>query len=179
MAGTAAERQESGVVKAINDAFRKNKSNPFTVSAGNTKINNVVGAKKFSGRQATGSEPYTDVILQLKNKKDVNLSLKGEAAPSLAGGGLRGLELIVPGIANRFMKAAYDKLIEMGLKAGDKVPTTEITAAFESTVCSCRVTVAEVTVPQIFDTTTLYFVPEAGSTVLVLVIVKLAVVTPE
>ena len=122
MAGTAAERQESGVVKAINDAFRKNKRNPFTVAAGNTKINNVVGAKKFPGRQATGSEPYTDVILQLKNKKDVNLSLKGEAAPSLAGGGLRGLELIVPGIANRFMKAAYDKLIEMGLKAGDKVP---------------------------------------------------------
>ena len=122
MAGTAAERQESGVVKAINDAFRKNKRNPFTVAAGKTKINNVVGAKKFGGRQATGSEPYTDVILQLKNKKDVNLSLKGEAAPSLAGGGLRGLELIVPGIANRFMKAAYDKLIEMGLKAGDKVP---------------------------------------------------------
>lgn len=122
MAGAAAERQENGVVEAVKKAVKKNKNNPITVDAGGVKITNVDNAKKYTGRQASGSEPYTDVIFEKKNGKDVNLSLKGEAAPSLAGGGMRGLEAIVPGIAGRFMKAALDALLEQGLKAGDKVP---------------------------------------------------------
>ena len=122
MAGISAERQETGFVKAVTDAVKKNKNNPITVMAGKTKIENVIGAKKYTGRQASGSEPYTDVILIRKNKKDVNLSLKGEAAPSLAGGGLRGLEAILPGIASRFMRAAFKKLVSEGIKDGDKVP---------------------------------------------------------
>jgi hypothetical protein len=122
MAGAAAERQENGVVEAVKKAVKKNKNNPITVEAGGVKITNVDNAKKYTGRQASGSEPYTDVIFERKNGKGVNLSLKGEAAPSLAGGGLRGLEAIVPGIAGRFMKAALDALLEQGLKAGDKVP---------------------------------------------------------
>lgn len=122
MAGESAERQETGVVQAVNKAVRANKNKPITVVAGETRITNVDAARKYTGRQASGSEPYTDVILDTKNGKAVNLSLKGEAAPSLAGGGLRGLEAIVPGLASRFMKAALDKLLEMGLKKGDKVP---------------------------------------------------------
>lgn len=122
MAGASAERQETGVVNAVNSAVKKNKNNPITVNAGGVKISNVIRARKYTGRQASGSEPYTDVILELKNKKNINLSLKGEAAPSLAGGGLRGLEAIIPGITSKFMNAAYDQLIENGLKAGDKVP---------------------------------------------------------
>lgn len=124
MAGISAERQETGFVDAVNKAVQKNKKNPITIQAGKTKIDNVIGAKKYSGRQASGSEPYTDVILTRKNKKDVNLSLKGEAAPSLAGGGLRGLEAILPGITSKFMKAVLKKLLSLGLKAGDKVPDT-------------------------------------------------------
>lgn len=122
MAGAAAERQETGVVNAINSAVKKNKNQPITIIAGATKIGNISGAKKYKGRQESGSEPYTDVILNTKNKKDINLSLKGEAAPSLAGGGMRGLEAIVPGIAGRFMKAVHKELLKMGLEAGDKVP---------------------------------------------------------
>lgn len=122
MAGASAERQETGFVKAVNDAVSKNKKKPITVMAGRVKIDNVVGAKKYNGRQASGSEPYTDVILLRKNKKDVNLSLKGEAAPSLAGGGLRGLEAILPGLASKFMRTAFKKLVSEGLQEGDKVP---------------------------------------------------------
>ncbi|MEX0596454.1 MAG: hypothetical protein WD512_08120, partial [Candidatus Paceibacterota bacterium] len=55
-------------------------------------------------------------------KKFYNLSLKGESAPSLAGGGLRGLNLIVPGLADKFMRVAYHHLMSIGLKKGDKVP---------------------------------------------------------
>lgn len=126
MAGASAERQETGVVKAINDAVKKNLKNPVTVIAGKTKITGVVGAEKFTGRQTSGSEPYTDVVIHYKKGRGIaqyNCSLKGEAAPSLAGGGLRGLELIVPGIAKRFMRNAFTKLNAF-LNVGDKVPDT-------------------------------------------------------
>ena len=122
MAGQSAERQENGFIKAVNDAVKKNAKNPVTVLAGKIKITGVISAEKYKGRQASGSEPYTDVVLILKNNKKINLSLKGESAPSLAGGGLKGLEAIVPGIAGKFMKAAHKELISKGLNAGDKVP---------------------------------------------------------
>lgn len=122
MAGASAERQETGFVSAIKKAVKANKNNPVTVLAGGVRVSNVIDAMKYSGRQASGSEPYTDVVLVLKNRKKVNLSLKGEAAPSLAGGGLRGLEAIVPGIAGKFMKAAHKQLLAQGLNSGDKVP---------------------------------------------------------
>jgi hypothetical protein len=122
MAGASAERQETGVVNAVKKAVSQNKKQPITVVSGGVKIANVIEAKKFQGRQASGSEPYTDVIFVTQGSRNYNLSLKGEAAPSLAGGGLRGLEAIVPGIAGRFMKAAHRKLVAMGVESGDKVP---------------------------------------------------------
>ena len=123
MAGTSAERQETGVIKSINDSVKKNKKNPITVIAGKIKITGVIEAKKFTGRQAGGSEPYTDVVLVTHNGDEINLSLKGEAAPSLAGGGLKGLDLAVPGIAKKFMIAAHNELvIKKKLAVGDKVP---------------------------------------------------------
>ena len=73
MAGVSAERQETGVVNAINNTVKKNKKAPIVVEAGGTRVTNVIGAKKYTGRQSSGSEPYTDVILLTKNKKDVNL----------------------------------------------------------------------------------------------------------
>jgi hypothetical protein len=126
MAGASAERQESGVIKKINDAVKKNKNNPITLIAGDTEISGVIKAQKYTGRQLGGSEPYTDVVIQVKVGKkiqDLNCSLKGESAPSLAGGGLRGLELAVPGIAKKFMKAVFKELTtKQKIKIGDKVP---------------------------------------------------------
>ena len=126
MAGASAERQETGVINKINDAVKKNKKNAVTVVAGKTKITGVIGAEKYKGRQAGGSEPYTDVVLKVINGKkidEINLSLKGEAAPSLAGGGLKGLELAVPGIAKKFLTAAHTHLVKKEkLAVGDKVP---------------------------------------------------------
>jgi len=123
MAGASAERQETGVVNAIKLAVKTNKGNPITIIAGKTKITGVINAEKFTGRQEGGSEPYTDVQIFLKDKKakPINCSLKGESAPSLAGGGLKGLELAVPGIAAKFLKTSHAKLNTM-LNPGDKVP---------------------------------------------------------
>lgn len=123
MAGETAERQENGIVKSIADAVKKNKGNPITVVAGNTKISGVVKAEKYTGRQEGGSEPYIDVVFTLADKKTLGLSCKGKSAPSLAGGGLSGLELAVPGIAKKFMTSAYNHLVKkIKLAAGDKVP---------------------------------------------------------
>ena len=122
MAGASSERQENGLIKAINDAVKANKNNPVTVVFDNVTMSGIVKAEKFGGRQAGGSEPYTDVVLY-KGKVALNLSCKGESAPSLAGGGLKGLELAVPGIAKKFMTKAYEYLkTKKKLKVGDKVP---------------------------------------------------------
>ena len=115
-------RQELGMVSAIKSAIKQNKNNPITIVAGSTKIAGVSGARRRTARSASGSEPYTDVILDIKNKKSINLSLKGKVAPSLAGGGMRGIETIVPGLTSKFMKAALKQLLSNGLKSGDKVP---------------------------------------------------------
>jgi hypothetical protein len=124
MAGASAERQETAFVKKIKDSVKKNKNNPITIVAGKVTIEGVIDADKFTGRQTSGSEPYTDVQIFVYNeKKPINLSLKGESAPSLAGGGLKGLELAVPGITNKYMKAAHKHLVtKKKLRAGDKVP---------------------------------------------------------
>lgn len=122
MAGSTSERQEYGVINAIYKSFVQNKNKPITVVAGDTKLIEVTGAIKFPGRQLGGSEPYTDVVIKTK-RKHLNCSLKGDSAPSLAGGGTRGLELIIPGITKKFMRNAFHKLkSSLGLKDGDRVP---------------------------------------------------------
>ena len=121
-AGASAERQETGFVDAINKAVKET-SGPITLKTKDATIKNVTKAEKYSGRQASGSEPYTDVQLFTKSGP-LNLSMKGPSAPSLAGGGLRGIEEIIPGLASRFFKAAYANLIKKGIKKGDKVPDT-------------------------------------------------------
>jgi hypothetical protein len=124
MAGASAERQESGLVRKINSAVTKNKKNPITLIAGKTKITSVIRAAKFTGRQLGGSEPYTDVQIfrRVRGKEvPINLSMKGESAPSLAGGGLKGIELAVPGLGSKFFKKAHTSLVE-DFNSGDKIP---------------------------------------------------------
>lgn len=122
-AGASAERQETGFVDAINEAVRMNGNKPITLKTKDATITGVIKAEKFSGRQKSGSEPYTDVQV-FTSKGILNLSMKGPSAPSLAGGGLRGIEEIIPGIGARFFRTAYDNHIKNGLKPGDKVPDT-------------------------------------------------------
>lgn len=124
MAGTSSERQERSLIQKIKQSVRQNKNNPITIVSGDGKqITNVIDAKKYSGRQVTGSEPYTDMVLVLKGGKTINVSMKGETAPSLAGGGLRGIELASPGLGSKFFNQVFDHLTKKKkLKPGDKVP---------------------------------------------------------
>lgn len=120
MAGADKERQERGVLNAVNNSIKKSPSRIITVSAGNYTIDGVTRADKKS-QGGMSNEPYTDVVLYTKTKT-WNLSLKGESAPSLAGGGLSGLEAIIPGITYKFMMKTKIHLISTKLRPGSKVP---------------------------------------------------------
>jgi len=137
MAGEISERQENGIIQYITRAIYFNAGNAVTVLAGKETIEGVVKVYKFSGRQAGGSEPYTDVVFELLNGDKINLSCKGPSAPSLAGGGLKGLEIAVPGLTARFMKQAhYSLLNNKKLKPGDKVPDVfaEISSSYKEKI---------------------------------------------
>lgn len=120
-AGENPERQERGFVNAINAAVKQNGGKPISIKTSGVTLNNVLSAEKYSGRSSSGTEPYTDVVIKTKSGI-VNLSMKGSAAPSLAGGGLVGIEMIIPGLGDRFFKAAHTALIKKGFKTGDKIP---------------------------------------------------------
>jgi len=122
MAGAGAERQETGLVNAVNRAVKSNGGKGIRIQTSVTSLTNIVKAEKFTGRSSAGTEPYTDVILHSQGGRRWNLSMKGESAPSLAGGGLEGLELIIPGIGGKFLKAAYRAYIREGFKKGDDLP---------------------------------------------------------
>ena len=118
-AGESSERQELGLIKLVNKFAKKN---PVNVKAGSITLKNIVKAEKFFGRQESGSEPYTDVVLTNEKGKTFNISMKGTSAPSLAGGGLKGLQIVAPDIAKKFMKAAHVYLLKKKYKKGDKIP---------------------------------------------------------
>ena len=122
-AGASAERQENGLIDLIKDAVKKNGNKPITLKTKDQTIKGVINADKYDGRQASGSEPYTDVRIYT-GRGVYNVSMKGPSAPSLAGGGLRGIEEIISGIGARFFRAAYDNHLKNGMKLGDKIPDT-------------------------------------------------------
>ena len=79
-----------------------------------SSIGGVSGANKMSKLSALGKEAYTDVQFNLINGETVNISAKGPTAPSLAGGGLLALQLLIPDIMERFLKSAVDALKAYG-----------------------------------------------------------------
>jgi len=87
------ERREHGIIDAIN-AVPGVKTLKGT---NNVEINGVQTAVKVDGLNEFGSEPYADVILKVKGQ-DIKLSAKGNEAPTLAGGGVKGMTAM--GITN-------------------------------------------------------------------------------
>jgi hypothetical protein len=121
MAGESAERQENGFLAAVMNKVAESGGKPIRVTGIVGSIKNVQKAYKFTGITQMGNEPYTDVVLDTTSSK-VNISMKGESAPSLAGGGLSGIELSLPGYGRKFMEAALNYHLKNGLLPGEKVP---------------------------------------------------------
>ena len=119
-AGARFERQETGLVDIINKHYKKNKNKPITLlDASGIRLTGIIGAKKFDDKVTTGQEPYTDVQLLQARGKPINLSNKGPSAPSIAGGGLAGLDLIIPGSSKDLFVACKKWFKKNGYKDGD------------------------------------------------------------
>lgn len=114
--GIFAERQERGVIESINKIASHR--SPITVVTSGESISNVVHASKRTKLNDLGKEPYADIIFTLSDGIEVNVSAKGPTAPSLAGGGLVSLELLVPDIIERFLNKAQLAFKAAGYKHG-------------------------------------------------------------
>lgn len=95
------ERQELRLIEAINENLLKDP----TIKIHKIK-EQIVKASKNEGLSKLGQEPYIDVNLHTKSGI-VGVSCKGTSAPSLAGGGLIGMEVVAP----KFVDTIYDKII--------------------------------------------------------------------
>lgn len=110
----ASERQERGVIEAFRDAIKKN---------GYAKVDNIKGniiyAEKKPGLSSINKEPYIDVVIRTDDDKEYGASLKGTSAPTLAGGGLAGITLIVPDlITNTYDRVQKYMKSELNLSHG-------------------------------------------------------------
>ena len=121
--GQSSERQERAFVDTINK-YAKRVKGGITVN----DIDGVVSAKKVTGLNVLGTEPYTDVALTLTDGSIINVSLKGgseegkASAPSVAGGGLVGLQALIPDLISTFLEKANEWYIDQGYKKGDVIP---------------------------------------------------------
>lgn len=123
MAGENFERQEVAICKLIATSVQQNKNQPIHVKTYEASMCDVQTATKYGTRLLGGGEPYTDIVLAHANGVSYNVSCKGEYAPSLAGGGLKGIERVIPGLARSFVVAAHTYLLhELKLQSGDVVP---------------------------------------------------------
>lgn len=120
MGGTHSERQERRFIEIINETIANTVSLSVNIRANCVILPHIQSAEKYTGTQLGGSEPYTDVILRSATET-YRLSLKGTSALSLGGGGLRGLELIVPGLARQFLESIYDEYL-MDFHQGELIP---------------------------------------------------------
>lgn len=123
---TESERQESGLVEAINNAVAKNGQKPITLKTKKATIKNVISANKVEGTNAYGKEPYADIAIHTKGGKTHLISAKGDTAPSIAGGGIAGLFDIDPNIVGNAVKRAYNFYKkEFGKHEGKKFPPSK------------------------------------------------------
>jgi hypothetical protein len=114
----SSERQEIGLIEAINSFENK----PFTlVGANGEKIENVTGARKMPNPPE--GEAYTDVIIET-TKGDINISAKGSASPSIAGGGLKMASNLGPEV-EKFIKDFYEDAYTHYKRIFDKLPEVD------------------------------------------------------
>ena len=117
------ERQESGLVNAINSAVAENGQKPITLKTKHDTIDNVISANKVEGTNDLGKEPYADIAIHTKSGRTFLVSAKGSKAPSIAGGGIAGLMAVDENIVGNAVKKAYKLYKEAyGDKEGMRFP---------------------------------------------------------
>ena len=124
--GGGSERQESGLIDAINEAVFPTGYVKIPTFRTNVGVPEIISAEKKTGMSAVGKEPYIDIYITDKRGKKHGVSCKGRSAPSLAGGGVAGLKVVVPGLITKLYATIEDYLKSQGLKEGDIVKIDSI-----------------------------------------------------
>ena len=121
--GQGSERQELGLIQALNEAAAMN-SKAYVSQIGATAY--IINASKNEGLAPTGQEPYIDVFIETTKGK-YGISCKGTSAPSLAGGGVAGLKVTTPDLLKRLYTTIESHLrTDLRLKTGDIVEADSI-----------------------------------------------------
>ena len=116
--GQGTERQENGLINIINENALAIE-NMTIATFGNIKVKS---SHKQEGLSQIGKEPYIDVVITSVDGKKYGISCKGTQAPSLAGGGIGGLKVVVPDLMPKVYKTVENFLKQkMKLKQGTKV----------------------------------------------------------
>ena len=118
--GQGSERQEIGLIQALNEAAAIS-SKAHVSQLGTTAY--IKSASKNEGLSPVGQEPYIDVFIDTSRGK-LGISCKGTSAPSLAGGGVAGLKVIAPDLLRKLYNT-----IEAHLKNDLKLKTGDVVAA--------------------------------------------------
>lgn len=116
------DRRERSIIEAINNAVRENKRNPISIVSGGFIIDGISYATRYSGGQSAVVQPYTDIILSPKTASNINLSVRDRSTIAMYGEDKRSIDILVPGIVNKFLKKVHSTLESTGLKTGDPVP---------------------------------------------------------
>jgi len=109
---------ERQVLKEINTAVLKNGNRPITLDIGGTYFTEITGARRYSGSFYGANRPYTDIIIEKRNTKGINLAFSN----SVLSESMERLEIVVPGIKYKFIKAIVKRIESLGLDDGDDVP---------------------------------------------------------
>jgi len=123
MASAASTRRERIIIEAVNNAVRENQRNPINVVAGGMIIEGIKSSSKYSGGQSAVARPYADIILSPKTSTNIKVSLRDTSTIAMYGEDQRTINILVPGIVNRFLRRVKENLDASGLKTGDQVPT--------------------------------------------------------
>jgi hypothetical protein len=107
---------------AVNNAIRSNKNIPVTVSMQNESFTNINRARQYKGRQFGSSKLYTDIILD-RNGRSVRIALKEDVIKEVYIT-KKVIDLIVPGLADKFIRAVALKVRSLGLSDDDTIPNT-------------------------------------------------------
>ena len=114
----SSERQERSLIAIINEFEGK----PFDIVGKNgKKITGVIGAQKMP--DPPEGEAYSDIIIKTSTG-DINMSAKGSASPSIAGGGLKMATNLGPEVES-FIEGFYYDAYEHYRKIFKSIPDVD------------------------------------------------------
>jgi len=125
--GQGSERQELGLIQALNEAAAKY-DKAYVRQIG--QLDYLRKAYKNEGLSSVGQEPYIDVFIET-SRRTLGISCKGTSAPSLAGGGTAGLKVIAPDLLNKLYRSIENYITrDLKLKSKDVVAADSIPDLF-------------------------------------------------